>query len=78
MQPCFLSVGVSAATASDELLVLQSVAPFDDGVVSVHAGAATGVFGSCKVNDDEQGRRHRAIMGGDLVSLRRKHNRLPD
>uniref|UniRef100_A0A8R7PLW1 Secreted protein n=1 Tax=Triticum urartu TaxID=4572 RepID=A0A8R7PLW1_TRIUA len=43
--------GVSAATAgdvADHLLVLQSATPFDGGVASVHTGAATGVFGSCK------------------------------
>ncbi|KAM3213574.1 hypothetical protein ACQJBY_066145 [Aegilops geniculata] len=42
---------VSAATAGDEadhLLVLPSAASFDGGVASVHAGATTSVFGSCK------------------------------
>ncbi|XP_048573022.1 uncharacterized protein LOC125553258 isoform X2 [Triticum urartu] len=43
--------GVSAATAGDEadhLFVLQSAAPFDGGVASMHDGAATSVFGRYK------------------------------
>ncbi|EMS60918.1 hypothetical protein TRIUR3_19346 [Triticum urartu] len=44
--------GVSAATAGDEadhLFVLQSAAPFDGGVASMHDGAATSVFGRYKL-----------------------------